>query len=259
MVTVPLDRNQLDDRARNFYREYLRQSFSTSRVISAHAAEDIVDTPEFARIIAEYGFGSLDSARRIGDMAVIYVDKATSTVPAGETSPQQAQEECLPGAPSPALRETATQKPGEWWRDLLKYEHGQFLQLATTQKAPPWNRPRRGVSALCINFAWNVPELAKRLKSGQPVIDDLRRPITLLFTRSVEGKVVVIEAGTAVEKVFRATNSMRTTPQIAEAAGMSLIDTEKILTALAGVGAVIPAKSASEMLEAIQSRENRPA
>jgi hypothetical protein len=252
MATVPKDMNE---EGREFYRERLREAFSISGMVCGREAEEIVDTPEFGRMVGEYGIGSLDSARRVGDMAVIHLDKIVSTGPAGTPAGQDPH---LPkagrcGAPSEQCR------PGEWWRDLLSYGRGQFLQLATTQPAPPWNRPRRGVSATCVNFGWNMPEVTKRLKLGQPITDELRRPMTLLFTRSTEGKVTVIEAGAAVEKVFRATNSMRTTPQIAETAGMSLADTERILVALAGVGAVIPAKNASEMLEAIQAKENRKA
>jgi hypothetical protein len=249
MATAPKNLQDLSDGALDFYRERLREAFSVSETFG-RSARAIVDTPEFGKIVAEYGLGSLDSARRIGDMAVIYLDKILSAGPAGETSALQRPR-------GSATYPEAALQPGEWWRDLLNYERAQFLQLATTQQPPPWNRPRRGVSASCVNFGWNLPELVKRLKTGQAVTEELRRPMTLLFTRNQDGKVVVVEAGVAVEKVFRATNGMRTVPQIAEAAGMGLAETERILSALAGVGAIVQGKGASEMLEAIQAKERQ--
>ncbi len=228
-----------EEPARSFYRERLGEAFALSHKLSGYGAEEAVDTPEFDRILLEYGLGSLDSARRIGEMVVIHLDKASS----------------LDSQPQPTL---TLGWPIAWWRDLLNFARGRFLQMATTQQAPPCNRWRRGVSALCMTFEWNVPEIAKRLGSGQPATsaaEDLRRKLMLLFARNQEGKVTVVEAGPAVERVFRATNSLRTLEQIAETAGMPLPDTQRVLAALASVGAVIPAKTAEEMLQTIRVRK----
>lgn len=218
-----------DQPAREFYREKLALSFRYSREFSGplgSVAETIVDTPECEAVLRECAVGSLDCARRLGEMAVVRLDRI----------------------PSP---------PGPWWRDLLNYERGYFLQEATTAEGPPTNRPRRGVSALCTNFSWNMPELLKRLKSGEPITDDLRRPTTLLFARQADGRVCVVEIGGAVEKVFRATNGLRQVDQIAAAAGVGVEDTQRVLKSLADIGAIVPAMSPEEMARIIEAREKR--
>jgi hypothetical protein len=222
MASLPEDRLA---QAREFYRERLARSFtytgSFSRV-TRRVAEDVANTDAFAAVVRECALGSLDCARRIGEMAVVHLD----------------------GAPA----------PGPWWRDLCNYERGHFLQAATTDAGPPTNRPRRGTSALCTTFAWDMPKVLEQLKTGSPVGSDLRRNLTLLFARAADGAVRVVEVGPPVEKVFRATNGLRTVEQIAGAAGMSLDETRKILAALAGVGAIAPGKSAEEILQILESQ-----
>ncbi len=218
-----------DQLAREFYREQLALSFRYSREFSGplgSVAETVVDTPEFDAVLRECAPGSLDCARRIGEMVVVRLDRI----------------------PTP---------PGPWWRDLLNYERGYLLQAATTAEGPPTNRPRRGVSALCTNFGWAMPEVLQRLKSGEAVSDDLRRPTTLLFARQADGRVCVVEIGGAVEKVFRATNGLRPFDQIAAAAGVSLADTQHILKSLANIGAIVLAMTPEEMARIIEAREQR--
>jgi len=224
MATLP---NDPISAARETYREILRDSFQHTRLFSDQThrlAQGVVDTPEFEAILRDSRQGSLDAARRIGEMAVVHLD-------------------------------TAPDQPGPWWRDLCNYERGYFLQLATTDPAPPTNRPRRGVSALCATFNWNTPELLKRLTSGVSIGDDLRRPITLLFSRGSDGKVYVVQVGSQVEKVFRATNGLRTVDQIADAASLALADTQETLKALARIGAVVLAQSPEQMLDSIRARQ----
>lgn len=212
MAAKPEDR-QTD--AHEFYREQITHSFaltSSFKAQTGRVAEDIVGVPEFNTIIEQGKLGSLDTARRVGEMVVVHLDK--------------------PGAPS----------PGPWWRDLCMYERGCFLQAATTHQGPPMNRPRRGVSALSMNFSWAIPDIVERVKSGQAVTPELKRACTLLFSRGKEGKVYVVEIGGDVEKVFRQTNSLRTVEQIASTAGVSASETRNILQALAKIGAVEEAK-----------------
>lgn len=214
---------------REFYREKLALAFRYSREFSeplGSVAEQIVDSPGFESVLREAAPGSLDCARRIGEMAVVRLDRI----------------------PSP---------PGPWWRDLLNYERSYFLQDATTVEGPPTNRPRRGVSALCTNFSWAMPELLNRLKSGRAVDDELQRPSTLLFSRQANGEVCVVEIGAAVEKVFRSTNGLRTVERIAAAAGVQLDDTRRILQSLAEIGAVVLAMTPEEMTRLIEAREKR--
>lgn len=215
-----------DSTAREFYRSHLRESFYSTGLFAAsvqRVAEEVVDKPEFLAIMSETQQGSLDAARRIGEMAVVHLD----------------------GAPN---------QPGPWWRDLCNYDRAFFMQRATTDSGPPANRPRRGVSALCTNFTWNMPELVKRLKNGEAIAEDLRKPITLLFARNNQGGVQVVEVGGAVEKVFRATNGLRTVEQIASAADVPLAETQQILRALAGIGAVVEGKSAEEIMQALREQ-----
>ncbi len=229
--------------AREFYRERLAEAFRLSRQFSqplGSVAEQVMDSPAAEGVLRECPLGSLDAARRLGEMAVIQLDRVAAAGP------------WATGAPSGAIR-----KPGPWWRDLLNYERGWFLQLATTAEPPPTNRPRRGVSALCMNFTWRVPALVEQLQSGKEISDDLHRPVTLLFARTREGRVAVVEVGVAVEKVFRATNGLRTVDQIADVADVPPEDTRRILESLGGIGAVVLAMSPEEMTRIIEQRERQ--
>ncbi len=233
MSALPNDQLQ---QAREFYRQHLAASFRYSRQFSqafGAAAQDVVDSPQFEAMVRESAPGSLECARRVGEMAVVALDRRVAV-----------------GAQPSA-------GPGAWWRDLLNYERGYFLQVATTAEGPPTNRPRRGVSALCMNFSWNMPEVIERLKQGQAAGDDLRRPVTILFARGAGGQVHVVEVGPDVERVFRATNGLRTLAQIAAAAGVADSETEHILNALAGIGAVVSAMSPEQMTRTIEQREKR--
>src|SRR6266508_4654777 len=118
MATLPQDAFA---EARELYRDELVRSFRYTAMffgVTGCTADDVVNSPAFAAVLSECKPGSLDCARRIGEMAVVHLD-----------SPRSA--------------------PGPWWRDLCNYERGYFLQAATTDVAQPTNRPRRGASALC--------------------------------------------------------------------------------------------------------------
>jgi hypothetical protein len=212
--------------SREFYRERLRDSFRYSGNFfpqTGRAAQDVADKPEFENILSDASAGSLEAARRIGEMAVVHLL-------------------------------TVSNAPGPWWRDLCNYERGYFLQDATTDHGQPTNRPRRGVSALCTNFTWNMPDVVKRLKQGEPITDDLRRPVTLLFSRNESGAVQIVEVGPAVEKVFRMTNGQRRIDQIASAAEIPLPETEQMLKSLSGIGAIVLGKSAEEIMEILRQQ-----
>lgn len=218
-----LPHNQPAD-AREFYRQQLRAAFRQSRRFAEphHLfAERIVDAPECEAILREFAPGSLDCARRIGDKVLVLLDRAAAE---------------------------------PWWRDLLNYERAWFMQLATTLESPPTNRPRRGVSATCINFGWNMPALVKRLEADQRVSDELRAPVTLIFSRGAEGRVFVAEISPEIERAFRAANGLRTADQVALVAGISAGETEKILKSLAGIGAIVLPMSPDEMMRLIEKK-----
>lgn len=212
--------------AREFYRERLREAFRHTGMFAGQVqreAESVADTQQFESTVREYAAGTLDATRRVGDMVMV-------------------------------LLEMAPNAPGPWWRDLCSYDRGFFLQLATSQPPVPANRPRRGVSALCTSFKWNMPELIKRLEAGEVIGADLQQPVTLIFARGSGGMVHVVKVAGAVERVFRATNGLRTVDQIAAAAELPAAQVKQILGNLGEIGAVIPAKSADEIMQALRDK-----
>ncbi len=195
--------------ARGFYLTTLEQGFRLSHSLAARVGRDvtqITDSALFENFLQDCFLGSLDAARRVGDFAVSYL---------GE----------IPNAPA-------------WFRDLLIYERATFLQLATTDPGPKTYVPRRGHSAVCIQFGWQMAELVKRVKEGASVADQLKGNSTLLFARSPEGKLVVAEVDAATAAIFRAVNGLRNTEKIAEAADSIPEVANAYLDAMAKIGAV---------------------
>jgi len=195
--------------ARRYYRDRLARSFRYShrfRKPTGRIAEEVVDGKEFDQFLADCVMGSLESAQRVGKMACAHL----STAPAS----------------------------GAWWPDLLDYEYAYFLQAATAECGASGDRPAPGLSAVCRRFAWALPEMLPRLRSGEAISDDLRREATLLFSRTHSGRIYVVEIEPEVESVFRATDGHRTVDEIAEAAGVPAEQAHSMLASLAGIGAV---------------------
>jgi hypothetical protein len=234
--------------ARRYYRDRLGRSFRYSRLLEpriARRAEEIIEGAQFDEFLDACILGSLESARKVGEMTRVHLGAATA--------------------------------PGPWWRDLLQYEYAYFLQTATTEHAPPLVVPRRGVSALSDEFHWNLPEILKRLRAGQEIgtdlqdkdlrgtdlrgedlrekdlggaalrEKDLRADVTLLFSLTPHGRVYVVEIDHNVSAVFRAANGMRATEQIAAAAGLPVDYTRQTLHALVELGAIVPPAYGREM------------
>lgn len=215
------------DPTREFYCRELEQAFRYSRPFSEKrglTVEQLVDSADCQAILRECAPGGLDCARRIGELTVVLLDPVA---------------------------------PGLWWRDLLNYERAWFIQSATTAEGPPTNRPRRGMSAMCLNFSWDMAEVIKRLQSGEIVTEELRRAVRLVFARGPEGRVFVAEVSPDYERVFRATNGLRTVEQIALIASVSTERAKQILCALAGIGAIVPAMSSARMMQQIEAREKQ--
>src|SRR5512146_1656355 len=100
MTSFPQDRVA---QAREFYREHLARCFALTGAFSrvtGRTAEDVVASEGFAAVVRECASGSLDCARRIGEMAVVHLDAPAAGV------------------------------PGPWWRDLCNYERSYFVQAA---------------------------------------------------------------------------------------------------------------------------------
>jgi hypothetical protein len=199
------------EQIRAFYLPLLGEGFALSAQFAAttgRRAEQVTDSPLFPAFAAEAAPGSLKSARRLGEMTVVH----------------------LSGVP----------QPGPWWRDLLEYESGYFLQLATTESGVPFNRPRRGVSALTRNFNWSMPALVEGLRRDHaaPLDAALQHPCTLAFSRTRDGQVHVVELDKSAAAILRVTNGLRTAPDIASAAGMTQEEAGQVLEQLAAIGAV---------------------
>ncbi|MGH9508414.1 MAG: hypothetical protein ACRD2Q_05825 [Terriglobales bacterium] len=197
--------------ARRYYRDRLGRSFRYTRPFqpqTGRLAEEIVDSPQFNSFLEQCVLGSFAAARQVGEMAVVHLD----------TAPH----------------------PGPWWRDLVEYEYAYFLQTATSEPASRTRRHTRGASAFSQTFSWFLPEVLERLRSGQPVGDDLRRECTLLFSRTHLGKIFVVELEKDSAAVFRSTNGFRTPEQIASTASVPLEAVVPLLGLFAEIGAVEP-------------------
>jgi len=195
--------------ARRYYRDRLARSFRYSHRFgkqTGRIAEEVVDGAEFDRFLSDCVMGSLESAQRVGGMARAHL----STAPA----------------------------PAAWWPDLLDYEYAYFLQAATAERGASGDQPSPGVSAVCRRFAWALPEMLPRLRAGEAIGDDLRREVTLLFSRTHAGRIYVVEVEPEVERVFRATDGHRTANEIAEATGVPAEQARVMLASLASIGAV---------------------
>ena len=197
--------------ARRYYRDRLARSFRYShrfRAQTRRIVEEVVDTLEFDHFLNECVMGSFDAAQRVGEMALAH----------------------LRAAPA----------PGAWWAELLDYEYCYFLQAATSERAASSGHPAPGVSAVCRRFAWALPEMLPRLRTGEAIHDDLRREVALLFSRTHAGRIYVVEVEPELERVFRASDGQRNVEGIAAVAGVPVEQATPILRSLAEVGAVQP-------------------
>jgi hypothetical protein len=196
--------------ARRFYRDRLTRSFRYShrfRMQTGRIAEEVVDHAEFDQFLGECVIGSLESARRVGEMARAHL--------------------------------TTSRPPGAWWPELLEYEYAYFLQTATAGRTQSsGDRPSPGLSAVCRRFAWALPELLPRLRRGEAIGDDLRREATLLFSRTHAGRIYVVEIEPTMERAFRATDGRRTVEEIVEASGVPPEQAAALLASLDSIGAV---------------------
>lgn len=192
--------------ARRYYRDRLARSFRYSRRFGA-SPEAFVETPGFDVFLDECVLGSQRAAEHVGDLVMEHLSE-------------------LPGS-------------GPWWSDLLEYERLFFLQAATTENALAAEFPQPTPSARCHTFSWDLPHLLQRLKSNEPIGGELRREVTLLFSRTHSGRIYVVELDEAMAAVFHAADARRSVAQIAAASSLSVPVVQQTLLALAQIGAVI--------------------
>ena len=192
--------------ARRYYRDRLARSFRYSRRFGP-SPEAFVDTPAFDAFLDDCVLGSLRAAERVGDLLVNHF--------------------------------RAQPSPGPWWSDLLEYERLFFLQAATSENTAAIESPRPTVSARCHTFSWDLPNLLPRLKSGELAGQELRRQVTLLFSRTHLGRIYVVEVDDAATAVFHAADGRRSPAQIAASTSLSAAVVQQVLRGLAQVGAVV--------------------
>jgi hypothetical protein len=198
--------------ARRYYRDRLARSFRYSRRFGA-SPENFVDTPAFDAFLDDCVLGSLRAAERVGDLLV-------------------EQFVALPA-------------PDQWRNDLLEYERLFFLQAATSETMSSTEFPQPTASARCHTFSWDLPNLLPRLKSAEPTGQELRREVTLLFSRTHLGRIYVVEVDEATTSVFHAADGRRSPAQIAAVTSLSDAIVQQALRSLAQIGAVV-ASSAEE-------------
>lgn len=195
--------------ARRYYRDRLIRSFRYSRLFAdrtGRRAEEICGLPECESFLDDCVLGSLESARRAGEMAVAHLALGVNLFP--------------------------------WWRDLSAYESAHLLQTATTERAPPSAHYQPSLSALCRRFDWALPELLPRLRDGENPGEEFRCGMTLLFSRTHMGKIYVVELDKSTEGVFGATDGSRSPEQIADDAGVTREQAMEALQGLQEIGAV---------------------
>jgi hypothetical protein len=194
--------------ARRYYRDRLARSFRYSRRFGA-SPEPLVDTPAFDAFLDDCVLGSLRASEAVADLVMEHF-------------------RALPA-------------PGPWWSDLLAYERLFFLQAATTENTITTEFPKPNPSSRCRTFAWDLPNLLLRLKSGEPAGQELRREVTLLFSRTHLGRIYVVEVDEATAAVFHAADARRSPAQIAATTSLSAAVVQQTLRALGQIGAVVAA------------------
>ena len=195
--------------ARRYYRDRLHRGFRHSARLlgSEGAAADAVDTAAFDLILNRCVLGSLATATAVGELVLS------------------------------ALREERVE---EWWAELLQYEFAFFVQLATSEPTPPSSFPQRGLSTLVREFQISVPEMLEKIKNRQAPENPQRVSTTLLFSRTQHGRIYVVQLDGIARGVMHAVNGSRQLVQIAECAGVSEEETNRVLTDLIRISAVVP-------------------
>ena len=191
--------------ARRYYRDRLHRSFRYSLLTAPQLpAAQVVDSLEFDAFLDDCALGSLESAIKVRQLALEHLSKIEAA--------------------------------GPWWRAVLAYEGAFFLQAATSEHSGRTKLPRRGHSAVCLDFAWAIPQVLDHLKRGAAVDDSLLRPMTLIFSRTAEGRIYVVEVDTATAAVFKA---LEQEIDVGSTAGVPPGVAREALIALAGIGAAV--------------------
>jgi len=194
--------------ARRYYRDRLHRGFRYSTaLLGSEAAAKLVDTVNFNPILESCTLGSLATASMVGKLAV---------------------------------SELRARGSDEWWTELLDYEFAFFMQLATSERTPGGRFFRNAISTLIHEFQFAIPELLESLKKAKVSTNVVRKPTTLLFSRTHHGRIYVVELDATARAVVRAVNGSRHAAEIAECADLGQKETERILADLVRISAVLP-------------------
>jgi hypothetical protein len=194
--------------SRRYYRDRLSRGFrySAKLVDPQKAADHVPDSALFESILDNCVLSSIATSREVGELAVAHL--------------------------VPFRHE-------KWWSELLEYERAFFLQLATSEATPPSKFPQRGTSTIVRTFEFDLPELLVRLRSKEIPTEASRRAVTLLFSRTHLGRIYVVELDAASASVFDALNGNTTLESVPSLRSISAIETQRVFTTLAEVGAIV--------------------
>lgn len=194
--------------ARRYYRDRLTRAFhySAALVGKHQSAEHIADSAEFDPILDRCVLGSLTSSKKAGDLAVSRL---------------------LP------LRSDA------WWSELLEYERAFFQQIATSEATPAGTAPKKNASAVIREFRVQIPELLASFRRGDGSSHISYTSVTLLFSRSMHGKIYVVEPDEKTLAVFRSVDGKSSQQRVASTAAVPQEEIHRILTSLSDIGSVV--------------------
>jgi hypothetical protein len=194
--------------ARRYYRDRLSRGFrySASLVGKEQSAEHVVDTSDFDSVLDRCVLGSLASSIEVGQLARYHLL---------------------------GLRSEA------WWSELLEYERAFFMQLATSEFVPAGTFPQKNASAVLHEFHVQIPELLTRLRTGGDLAGVPSGEATLLFSRTVHGKIYVVELDERTSGVFQSIDGKKSPEELATLCGASLEEIQRILATLGDIGSVV--------------------
>jgi hypothetical protein len=194
--------------ARRYYRDRLSRGFrySASLVGKEQSAENVVDTSDFDSILDRCALGSLASSIEVGRLARYRLLSLHSEA---------------------------------WWSELLEYERAFFLQLATSEVTSKGTFPQKNASAVLHLFQVQIAELLTRLRTGANLAGVPGGETTLLFSRTVHGRIYVVELDDKTSAVFQSIDGTRSPEAVATLCGASLEDIRRILATLADIGSLV--------------------
>lgn len=200
---------------RHFYRERIVRLFAVSRLLAREGGEDplgVLDTPEFAELLASAEVGSPATAERVAELT------------------ERRLRDLLPRAP--------------YTGDLVYYEGALFRAEAgprrwDTGPRPAQAAPIRSPHGRVITLDWDVTPLVTAARRGERELPEPRPgPVRLLIALSPRGQVTTVRCRDIVAAFLDALDGHRSPEAAAQAAGLAAADVEGLLRQLAEIGAV---------------------